>query len=156
MAILPDMNKQKPAPAGFLLRVVTMVTIEEATEYLSSVGIELPNFVLQALVDQANSIQECLDAHYPASTALLIQLYLLALMGLGQGDKYISSQTAPSGASRSFRYQSFTDRWKASVNLLRGLDKYGCATALIPADPTATPAFAGIWIGKVGCMCGDK
>ncbi|URE97594.1 hypothetical protein HG713_13445 [Enterobacter kobei] len=53
-------------------------------------------------------------------------------------------------------YQSFTDRWKASVNLLRGLDKYGCATALIPADPTATPAFAGIWIGKGGCMCGDK
>lgn len=156
MAILPDMNKQKPAPAGFLLRVVTMVTIEEATEYLSSVGIELPNFVLQALVDQANSIQECLDAHYPASTALLIQLYLLALMGLGQGDKYISSQTAPSGASRSFRYQSFTDRWKASVNLLRGLDKYGCATSLIPADPTAAPAFAGIWIGKGGCMCGDK
>ncbi|HCM9463232.1 TPA: hypothetical protein N5N90_004673 [Enterobacter kobei] len=43
-----------------------------------------------------------------------------------------------------------------AANLLRGLDKYGCATALIPADPTATPAFAGIWIGKGGCMCGDK
>ncbi|MGL4203978.1 MAG: DUF7370 family protein, partial [Enterobacter roggenkampii] len=26
----------------------------------------------------------------------------------------------------------------------------------IPADPTAAPAFAGIWIGKGGCMCGDK
>ncbi len=97
-----------------------MVTLEQAKEYLESQGITIPDFVLQALVDQANSIQECLDAHYPASTALLIQLYLLALMGLGQGDKYISSQTAPSGASRSFRYQSFTDRWKASVNLLRG------------------------------------
>ncbi|MGK9457892.1 DUF7370 family protein [Enterobacter ludwigii] len=133
-----------------------MVTLEQAKEYLESQGITIPDFVLQALVDQANSIQECLDAHYPASTSLLIQLYLLALMGLGQGDKYISSQTAPSGASRSFRYQSFTDRWKASVNLLRGLDKYGCATSLIPADPTAAPAFAGIWIGKGGCMCGDK
>ncbi|ELZ5058644.1 DUF7370 family protein [Enterobacter hormaechei subsp. xiangfangensis] len=133
-----------------------MVTLEQAKEYLESQGITIPDFVLQALVDQANSIQECLDAHYPKSTALLIQLYLLALMGLGQGDKYISSQTAPSGASRSFRYQSFTDRWKASVNLLRGLDTYGCATSLIPADPTAAPAFAGIWIGKGGCMCGDK
>ena len=85
-----------------------MVTLEQAKEYLESQGITIPDFVLQALVDQANSIQECLDAHYPTSTALLIQLYLLALMGLGQGDKYISSQTAPSGASRSFRYQSFT------------------------------------------------
>jgi len=130
-----------------------MITTEQAKEYLESVGIELPDFILQALVDQANSIQECLDAHYPPSTALLIQCYLLGLMGLAQGDKYISSQSAPSGASRSFRYQSFGDRWKGSVSLLRGLDTFGCATALIPPDPT-NAAFAGIWIGKGGCMCG--
>ena len=71
-----------------------MVTLEQAKEYLRA-GITIPDFVLQALVDRANSIQECLDAHYPASVALLIQLYLLALMGLAQGDKYISSQTGP-------------------------------------------------------------
>lgn len=132
-----------------------MITTAQAKEYLESVGIELPDFILQALVDQANSIQECLDAHYPASTALLIQMYLLGLMGLAQGDKYISSQSAPSGASRSFRYQSFSDRWKGSLGLIRGLDKYGCAASLIPPDPTQQ-AFAGIWIGKGGCMCGGK
>lgn len=129
-----------------------MVTKEKAKEYLESQGITLPDFVLDALVEQVNSIQECLDANYPASTALLIQLYLLGLMGLGQGDKYISSQTAPSGASRSFRYQSFSDRWKGALNLLRGLDKKGCATGLIPPDPT-NKAFAGVWIGKGGCFC---
>ncbi|HID9454044.1 hypothetical protein JY493_26185 [Serratia marcescens] len=132
-----------------------MVTKEKAKEYLESQGITLPDFVLDALVEQVNSIQECLDANYPASTALLIQLYLLGLMGLGQGDKYISSQTAPSGASRSFRYQSFSDRWKGALNLLRGLDKKGCATGLIPPDPT-NKAFAGVWIGKGGCMCGGS
>ena len=130
-----------------------MVNKEKAKEYLESQGITLPDFVLDALVEQVNSIQECLDANYSASTALLIQLYLLGLMGLGQGDKYISSQTAPSGASRSFRYQSFSDRWKGALNLLRGLDKKGCATGLIPPDPT-NKAFAGVWIGKGGCMCG--
>ncbi|KAB5497756.1 hypothetical protein F8564_09935 [Serratia sp. RJAL6] len=129
-----------------------MVTKEKAKEYLESQGITLPDFVLDALVEQVNSIQECLDANYPASTALLIQLYLLGLMGLGQGDKYISSQTAPSGASRSFRYQSFSDRWKGALNLLRGLDKKGCAIGLIPPDPT-NKAFAGVWIGKGGCFC---
>ncbi|HAY4182990.1 TPA: hypothetical protein JZ819_000314 [Escherichia coli] len=133
-----------------------MITTEQAKEYLKSVGITLPDFILEALVEQSNSIQECLDAHYSPATALLIQSYLLGMMALGQGDKYVSSHTAPSGASESFRYQSFSDRWKGSLNLLRGLDKYGCATALIPADPTAAPAFAGIWIGKGGCMCGDK
>lgn len=132
-----------------------MVTQEQAKEYLVSQGISLPDFILSALVEQANSIQECLDANYPSATALLIQMYLLGLMGLGQGDKYISSQSAPSGASRSFRYGSFSDRWKGSLGLLGGLDKYGCATSLIPANPTQQ-AFAGIWIARGGCMCGDK
>lgn len=132
-----------------------MVTLEQAKQYLETVGITLPDFILQAIIDQVNSIQECLDEHYPASTALLIQLYLLGLMGLGQGDKYISSQTAPSGASRSFRYQSFTDRWNGSLSLLRGLDKHGCAAAITPPNPN-NAAFAGIWIGKGGCMCGSK
>lgn len=143
-----------PSPEG--LSEARMITTEQAKEYLKSVGITLPDFILEALVEQANSIQECLDAHYSPATALLIQSYLLGMMALGQGDKYVSSHTAPSGASESFRYQSFSDRWKGSLNLLRGLDKYGCATALIPADPTAAPAFAGIWIGKGGCMCGGK
>ncbi|HHZ6815502.1 TPA: DUF7370 family protein [Citrobacter freundii] len=129
-----------------------MVTLEQAREYLQSQGITIPDFMLQALVDDVNSIQECLDAHYPASKALAIQMYLLALMGLGQGDKYISSQTAPNGASRSFRYQSFADRWKGALALLRGADKHGCANDLIPPDPTNT-AFAGIWIARGGCMC---
>ncbi|WP_145601683.1 DUF7370 family protein [Yersinia frederiksenii] len=132
-----------------------MLTADQAKEYLATVGISLPSFVLDALVEQANSIQECLDVNYTPATALLIQLYLIGLMGLGQGDKYISSQSAPSGASRSFRYQSFSDRWKGSLNLLRGLDKNGCANELIPPDPT-NQSFAGIWIGKGGCMCGNK
>lgn len=132
-----------------------MITTEQAKEYLKSVGITLPDFILEALVEQANSIQECLDAHYSPATALLIQSYLLGLMALGQGDKYISSQTAPNGASRSFRYQSFPDRWKGALALLRGADKHGCANDLIPPDPTNT-AFAGIWIGRGGCMCGGK
>lgn len=137
---------------GGAIQESLMVTLEQAREYLQSQGITIPDFMLQALVDDVNSIQECLDAHYPASKALAIQMYLLALMGLGQGDKYISSQTAPNGASRSFRYQSFADRWKGALALLRGADKHGCANDLIPPDPTNT-AFAGIWIGKGGCMC---
>ncbi|MDK1059102.1 DUF7370 family protein [Cronobacter sakazakii] len=132
-----------------------MITSEQAKEYLDGVGINLPSFILDALVEQANSIETCLSANYSPATALLIQSYLIGLMALGQGDRYISSQTAPSGASRSFRYQSFADRWSGSLSLLRGLDKYGCATSLIPPDPS-NKAFAGIWIGKGGCMCNGE
>lgn len=140
-------------PSSGGLSEARMITTVQAKEYLESVGITLPDFILQALLEQAGSIQECLDAHYPPATALLIQSYLLGLMALGQGDKYISSQTGPNGASRSFRYQSFPDRWKGALALLRVTDKHGCANDLIPPDPTNT-AFAGIWIARGGCMCG--
>ncbi|EKL0657316.1 hypothetical protein [Pseudomonas aeruginosa] len=130
-----------------------MITVEQARQYLQSQGIDnVPDFILAAWVEQLQEIQDCLDAHYPASTALLIQAYLLALFALAQADKYISSQTAPSGASRSFRYQAFADRWKAQLALLNALDKYGCATGLIPPNPTQT-AHGGLWIARGGCMC---
>lgn len=132
------------------------LTLDQAREYLASVGITLPDFLLQILVDHANSIDACLiAAGYSDATALLIKLYTIGLLGLTQGDRYISSQTAPSGASQSFRYQTLADRWNGSWNLLRALDKSGCATGLIPANPTNT-AHGGLWVAKGGCFCGGK
>lgn len=128
-----------------------MITEEQAKQYLQSQGIDnVPDFILSAWVEQVNSIQDCLDANYSENTALLIQCYLISLMAYGQSDKYISSQTAPSGASRSFKYKNFSEKWKGQLNLLRALDKSGCTTSLIPPDPTVT-AFGGIWISKGGC-----
>lgn len=127
-----------------------MLTEEQAKQYLATVGITVPDFMLAALLEEVNSVQECLDANYTPAKALLIQTYLLGLLALAQGDKYISSQTAPSGASRSFRYQSFDVRWRASLALLRGADKSGCTDALVPPNPTQT-AFAGLWLAKGGC-----
>lgn len=133
-----------------------MITIEQARQYLRSQGIDnVPEFILQAWLDIAATAQECLDANYTPSVALLIQSYLIALMAYGQGDKYISSQTASSGASRSFRYQGFADRWRGMLGLLRGLDKHGCATGLIPPDPTVQ-AHGGLWIAKGGCHSGGR
>lgn len=128
-----------------------MITEEQAKQYLQSQGIDnVPDFIILAWVEMANSIQDCLDANYSAGTALLIQCYLISLMACGQSDKYLSSQSAPNGASRSFKYKNFSDRWKGQLNLLKGLDTNGCADSLIPPDPTQT-TFAGIWIGKGGC-----
>ncbi len=133
-----------------------MITTERAQQYLASQGIgAVPDFILQAWVDLANTIEPCLAEHYPGSVALLIQSYLLALMAYGQGDKYLSSQTAPNGASRSFRYQGFADRWRGMLGLLRGLDTHGCATDLIPPDPTVQ-AHGGLWIAKGGCHSGGR
>lgn len=126
-----------------------MVTTEQARDYLDSQGIELPDIILDLMVEQANSVNECLDANYPASTATLIQLYLIGLLGLTQANKYVSSHTGPNGASQSYRYVDFNKKWKAARTLLYSVDKHHCTAELIPADPETT-AHAGIWIGKSG------
>lgn len=126
-----------------------MLTVEQAKEYLDSQGVTLPDFLVVVLVEQLNTLNDCLTENYDAGTALLIQLYLLSLLGLSQGDKYISSQSAPSGASRSFRYANPSDRWRSQLSLLRGLDKYGCTSELIPEDPFR--GNAGLWVATGGC-----
>ncbi|EFB2693606.1 hypothetical protein U2R66_000111 [Escherichia coli] len=128
-----------------------MVTTQQAREYLESQGVEIPDVILSLLVEQANSVNECLDANYPASTATLIQLYLIGLLGLSQVARYVSSQSGPNGASQSYSYVDFSKRWKAAYSLLYSLDKQHCTAELIPADPDNT-AHAGLWIGKSGRM----
>ncbi|ENQ0912834.1 hypothetical protein ACENW9_000807 [Escherichia coli] len=124
-----------------------MITNEQAREYLESQGIDLPDIVLSLMVEQANSINECIDANYPASTATLIQLYLIGLLGLVHANKYVSSQTGPNGASQSFRYVDFNKKFTAARALLVSLDKNHCTAELIPPDPEQK-YHAGLWIGK--------
>lgn len=131
-----------------------MITVEQAKQQLASVGIDnIPDFLIAAIVEQINSIDACLTEHYSPAIGLAIQMYLLSLIGMAQGHKYISSQTAPSGASRSFRWANLGDTWRGTLSLLRGLDKHGCADGLIPADPTKK-AYAGVWVSKGGNCCG--
>ena len=125
-----------------------MPSLEQVQQYLQGVGVKLPDFIVQAMLDDAAVIQPCLDgAGYSASTQLLIYMYLLALGGIVSGDRYISSQTAPSGASQSFRYNSMVDKYRATLSALQALDKSGCTDSLIPAEPGAK---AGLWVSKGG------
>jgi len=129
-----------------------MPTLDELKQYLTSIGVPLPpDFILQAWLDTVAIIQPCLDgAGYPASTQLLIYLYTLSLYGIVAGDKYISSQTAPSGASQSFRYNNLQDKYRGMLNSLRMLDTSGCTDSIIPAEPGAS---AGLWVSTGGKCC---
>lgn len=128
------------------------ITIERLTEYLVSLGIPVPpTWLMQAWLDTVAVIQPCLDgAGYPASTQMLIYLYALGLFGFVSGDKYISSQSAPSGASQSFRYKSFTDGYRSLKVMLNALDTSGCTASVIPPEPGAS---AGLWVSTGGKCC---
>lgn len=127
-----------------------MPTLDQLKQYLTSIGVPLPpDFVLQAWLDTVETIQPCLDgAGYSDSAQLMIYLYLLSLYGISNGDKYISSQSAPSGASQSFRYNSMIDRYRSTRSLLQALDTSGCTDSLVPAEPGAS---AGLWVSTGGC-----
>lgn len=131
------------------------LTLAQAKEYLASIGISLPDFMLQIMIGQVGALDDCLALHYDPATALLIKLYLLGLMGVASGDKYVSSESAPSGASRSYRYNNLSDRWRGTLGLLRGLDPFGCTSSLIPVGPTVK-AFGGLWVARGGCMEGGR
>lgn len=128
-----------------------MLTAEQAKQYLDSVGVALPDYLLLALLEQVNSVAECLVANgaTPGQVTLVLS-YLLGLMGLAQGDRYVTSQRAPSGAARSFKFQSVGDRWRGLYALLRGLDKWGCTADLIPSNPEGGPKVM-LWVSQGGC-----
>lgn len=129
-----------------------MPTIEQIKQYYIASGIPVPpDFIIQAFIDTVATIQPCLDgAGYPASTQLLIYLYALGLFGFTSGDRYISSQSAPSGASQSFRYKSFTDGYRSLKAMLNALDTSGCTASMIPPEPGAS---AGLWVSTGGKCC---
>ena len=103
-----------------------------------------------AWLDMFNDLQDCLDgAGYSGATQVLILSYLIGLYGLSGGNMYISSQSAPSGASRSCRFAEFRNAWKGHLNMLRMLDTAGCTNSLIPAAPDKKSA--AFIVVKGGC-----
>lgn len=130
------------------------ITPEQALEYLDSVGVTLPEFMLQALMEQIDQVNSCLtNAGYSESSITLMKLYALGLFGLTQGDRYVSSQSAPSGASQSFRYVPIGARYNSLMSLLRGLDTNGCFVGIIPPNPELK-AFGGMWSTTGSCDYG--
>ena len=127
-----------------------MLTIQQAQQYLSSIGLAPPEPIVMAWLDLFNQLQDCLDgAGYSGATQSLILSYLLGLFGLSGGNMYISSQSAPSGASRSFRFAELRNAWKGHIGMLRMLDPKGCTNSLIPAAPDKKSA--AFIVVKGGC-----
>jgi|SRR5215217_4371857 len=130
------------------------LTIEQAKDYLASVGITLPDMLLGLLVSKVNAMDPCLiGAGYDDETALLIKYYTLAVFGVVSGDRLVTSQRAPSGAAQTYAYGTLSDNYNKATALLRAFDPSGCSDAIIPMDPTA--ASAGIWVAVASCGCDE-
>ncbi|MDN5507578.1 MAG: hypothetical protein L0H10_27760, partial [Comamonas sp.] len=84
-----------------------MITSTQAQQYLdSALGVSVPVFLLEAAVARvATAEQAMVDAGYDSHTQILIQCMAVALVAAAGDPRRLSSQGAPSGASRGFKYK---------------------------------------------------
>lgn len=110
-----------------------------------------PDFLIDRLLAQVAQIDECMEKNnYPLNDQALIRLYLASMIANAGSDKQVSSHSAASGASQSFRFKSVTERYRYLSGLLNALDPAGCAVGLIPPSPDK-PIFGGLYVSAGGC-----
>lgn len=125
---------------------------EDLIAYLAWVGIPTPpDFLLDLILAQVAQIDECMEKNnYPLNNQNLIRLYLASMIANAGSDKQVSSHSAPSGASQSFRFKTPGERYRFLNGLLGPLDPAGCAVGLIPPSPDK-PVFGGLYVSAGGC-----
>lgn len=117
-------------------------TTEELIAALSGRGVTMSVIEATGVLCLLDSITECLELNYPGDECRqsAILLYAALLVSTSTSGRYVTSQSAPSGASQSFAYG--TKPWSALYNQMRLLDPAGCTGDLV-ADPneSAKPFF---------------
>lgn len=117
-------------------------TTDELIAALASRGVSFSLIEATGILCLLDSITECLELNYPGDECRqsAILLYAAILLSTSTSGRYITSQSAPSGASQSFAYG--TKPWSTLYNQMRMLDPAGCTGDLV-ADPneTAKPFF---------------
>ena len=115
-----------------------MITSTQAQQYLdSALGVSVPTFLLEAAVARvATAEQAMVDAGYDSHTQILIQCMAVALVAAAGDPRRLSSQGAPSGASRGFKYKD--GDLTALRRSLAALDKAGTVADIVGPDPAAS------------------
>lgn len=122
-----------------------MLTVEEAMEYLTQLGLSLPASMVAYLVAQVNELEPCLVGAGLEPWA--IQLALLqgvALLAIGTGARRVTSHSAPSGASQSFGYGTFAEQTTMLRNSIRALGAWDCLSPILPATGGNAALFVGM------------
>lgn len=122
-----------------------MIEFNDLKKELKAQQLNISDFLILAIMELVEGVEACMDSHgYSDAKKLMLTLYLCQLHALMSSDARITSQTAPSGASRSMKVLDVGARYKMLVSQINLLDPFGCTGALIPADPDASPA--GLWV----------
>jgi len=116
-----------------------MITSAQAKQYLDqALGVGVPDFLIDAAVAKVATAEAAM-ADYSASDQILIQCMAVAIIAAAGSPRRISSQGAPSGASRGFKYAD--KDLSALRRALAALDTAGVVADLVGPDPASGSMF---------------
>lgn len=115
-----------------------MITSTQAQQYLDMVlGVSVPVFIVDAAIARVATVEQAMvDAGYDEYTRTLVQSMAVALVAAAGDPRRLSSQGAPSGASRGFRYKD--GDLTALRRSLAALDTAGTVADIVGPDPAAS------------------
>ncbi|CNJ80089.1 Uncharacterised protein [Yersinia intermedia] len=117
---------------------MAQITAAQVKQQLSALGYTIPDFMIDAYLCKLDGISQCLEAAgYDECDLMLIQVYAVTLMAVTAFNQRIKSQSALSGAGRSFDYSGDI---KTMRNSLVALDTAGC-TGSLPIDIGVSVGF---------------
>ena len=118
-----------------------MITSTQAQQYMDqAMGVGVPSFVVDAAVAKVAAAEQAMvDAGYSAPDQVLIQCMAVAIIAAAGNPRRINSQSAPSGAGRSFKNED--GALSALRRSLASLDTAGTVTGLVGIDPSAATLF---------------
>lgn len=121
-----------------------MITATQATQYLDqALGVGVPSFLINAAVAKVATAEAAMvAAGYSATDQTLIQCYAVALIAAAGTPRRLNSQSAPSGAGRSFKNED--GALTALRRSLAALDTAGTVSVLVGPDPSASTIFMAI------------
>lgn len=109
--------------------MAAQITLEDVKPMMAELGFTVPDSLLTLLLSQVSGVSACMDgAGYSDDLQKLLLIYAVLRLAALSGARKISSQTAPSGASRSFAYDSA--RTDYLLKQIRAWDSHGCLSGL--------------------------
>lgn len=118
-----------------------MISATQAAQYMDqALGISLPSFLVAAACEKVEGAEPAMQAAgYSESDQMLIQCMAVALIASAGSPRRLASQSAPSGAGRSFK--NADGDLSALRRSLAALDKAGTVSALVGIDPASATLF---------------
>lgn len=120
------------------------VSLGQVNQYLDQVlSMTLPSFVVQAALTKVEALEPAMTtAGYDADTITLVTVMATCVVAAAGAPRQVSSQSAPSGASRAFQLQA--NAMSALRRSLEGLDTAGTVTDIVGPDPAAGSLFLAV------------